>query len=101
MFCPSCRGRLSYSFSWTVWNPFHFRCPHCGAALKITNFVRALRFPCALGLVIAAAAIALEETGALPEGRSLLYIVIVSAAVGLLWHSYAWSRGKFTLAQKA
>ena len=101
MLCPNCSGPLSYGFSWTLWNPFDFRCPHCRAALKITNFVRLLVYPVSLGLAVTAAAITLEETGLLPQGDSLPYIVIASPAVAILWHWHAWRKGKFAIAIKA
>jgi hypothetical protein len=33
--CPACQGRLSLWAGLKAPTPFHFRCPHCGAKLRI------------------------------------------------------------------
>ena len=96
MKCPKCGACYSYWRSWTIWNPKKYICPYCSSILAAGPKGKRLHIAsCFIGLLIAAVAIIMEESGKWKMIDSLKYFVIVFPAIAVPWQYVYWKLGDF------
>jgi len=83
--CPSCDQKILFRHGLLLWNPWHFKCPHCSSTLETTKVWKA-GFLCSFpaGLLIAAISIYQEQQGLWTTADSLMFFFIVFVVLVLL-----------------
>lgn len=92
--CPACSRGLTLPFLLTRWNPYVFRCPHCHASLAFPAASKWIAASVALGLVMAAGGIYLEEIQVIPKLGGLAFGLFFSIAPLLLVLAFLERRGR-------
>lgn len=82
--CPACAKGLTPLFLLSRWNPYLFQCPHCQVSLAFPAASKGVAVGIALGLVMIAIGIYLEEIKVLPKFGGLAFGLLFALAPLLL-----------------
>jgi hypothetical protein len=92
--CPACGKGLTTFFLLSRWNPYLFQCPHCHASLAFPAASKGVAVGMALGLVMVAIGIYLEEIKVIPKFGGLAFVLFFSIAPLLFVHSVLARHGR-------